>query len=366
MTQALPKYIQGMMTMKNKDFKNLKKAGIFTDIHLGRKNASEIHNSDCFEFIQWFVQKCKDNNVDHIIFCGDWFEHRDSISGKTLDWSHKCIKYIEDNLNLPFFFIIGNHDLVYRNTRNAFNTKIFEPFQNMVIVDDNFSTNIAGKTCLFCPYLFPGEYSDQIKNINSHEIIYGHFEFKGFVVTGETKVLDHGPEHEDFKKPKRIFTGHFHKRQNKGNVYYLGNTFPMDYSDANDKNRGMAVYDYQNDALDFIDWENAPIYVRCDFSDLIDKPKKFLRSKATVRCIVDDTELGYEDVLEIKNYLMEKYYLRELRLEEPSDDYTISDDLDPEDLKSESTTEIVNNLLEKISSKEIKPAKLKKIYKELT
>lgn len=352
--------------MKKIKFENLKKAGIFTDIHLGRKNSSEIHNRDCFNFIKWFVNQCKENKVDHIVFCGDWFEHRDSISGKTLDWSHKCIKYIEDNLGVPFFFIIGNHDLVYRNTRNAFNTKIFEPFNNMFIIDDNFSTVIGNKKCLFCPYLFSDEYSEQIRNINSHDVVYGHFEFKGFVVTGETKVLEHGPEHEDFKKPDRIFTGHFHKRQNKGNVYYLGNTFPMDYSDANDTNRGMAIYEYGSDDLEFIDWEDAPTYIRCDFSDLIKTPKKILRKHATVRCIVDDDELGYEDILEIKNHLMEKYSLRELRLEEPAEDYTIGEDIDPEDLKSESTTEIVTNLLDKISSDDIKPEKLKKLYKELT
>jgi len=296
---------------------------------------------------------------------GDWFEHRDSISGKTLDWSHRCIKYLQDELDIPIFFIIGNHDLVYRNTRDAFNTKIFEPFNKLIIIDDNLSVNINGESCLFCPYLFSDEYADQIKNINSHDIVFGHFEFKGFVVTGETKVLDHGPEHEDFKKPKRIFTGHFHKRQNKNNVYYIGNTFPMDYSDANDTNRGMALYQYDSDELEYIDWPDAPTYISCNFTDLIKKPKKILRKYATVKCIVDDPEFGYEDILEIKNHLMENYLLRELKLEEPAEDYTSSEDIDPEDLKGESTKEIVMTLLGRISSDEIKPDKLKKIYKEL-
>lgn len=351
--------------MKKNNYNHLKKAGIFTDIHLGRKNSSEIHNKDCFDFIQWFVEQCKNNSADHVIFMGDWFEHRDSISGKTLDWSHRCIKYLEEELNVPIFFIIGNHDLVYRNSRNAFNTKIFEPFKNLIIIDDNLSVNIADKSCLFCPYLFEQEYADQIKNINSHDVVFGHFEFKGFVVTGETKVLDHGPEHEDFKKPKRIFTGHFHKRQNKNNVYYIGNTFPMDYSDANDTERGMALYEYENDDLEFINWENAPTYIHCNFSDLIKHPKKILRSQATVKCVVDDDEFGYEDILEIKNYLMDEYSLRELKLEEPAEDYKTSEDIDPEDLKGETTREIVLKLLNRISSDEIEPDKLKKIYKEL-
>jgi DNA repair exonuclease SbcCD nuclease subunit len=352
------------MTTK-KDFSNYKKAAIFTDIHMGRKNSSETHNNDCYEFIKWFVKQTKEHDADHVIFMGDWFENRDAITGKTLDWSHKCMKYIRDNLDVPVFFIIGNHDLVYRNTRNAFNTQIFEPFKNLIIIDDNFSTNIGGKQCLFCPYLFEDEYADQIKSINSHDVVFGHFEFKGFVVTGETKVLEHGPEHADFKQPDRIFTGHFHKRQNKGNVYYIGSTFPMDYSDANDTERGMAIYEYSNDDLTFIDWDKAPTYIRCNFSDLIKKPKNILRKNATVECLVDTQDFGYEELLEIKNLLMEKYSLRELRLEEPVEDYKISDDIDEQDLEGESTNEIVIKLLDKISSKEIKPDKLKKEYKEL-
>lgn len=351
--------------MNNTDFSNYKKAAIFTDLHMGRKNSSEIHNSDCYEYIKWFVEQTKHNNADHIIFMGDWFENRDAITGKTLDWSHKCMKYLRDNLDMPIFFIIGNHDLVYRNTRNAFNTQIFEPFTNLIIVDDNLSVNIGGKRCLFCPYLFEDEYPDQIKSVNSHDVVFGHFEFKGFVVTGETKVLEHGPEADDFKQPDRIFTGHFHKRQISGNVYYIGSTFPMDYADANDTERGMAIYEYANDDLTFIDWEDAPTYIDCNFSDIVEKPKKILRKNATVKALVDTKEFGYEDLLEIKYHLMEKYSLRELRLEEPAEDYKMSEDLDEEDLKGETTKEIVLKLLDKVHSEKIDSERLKKEYKDL-
>jgi len=344
---------------------NVKTAALFTDIHLGRKNSSEVHLNDCQDYINWFIKNCKKEKVDMIIFCGDWFEHRDAITGKTLDRSHKIIKQLIEELQLPFFFIVGNHDLVYRNTRNSFNTVIFEPFDKMVLVDDNISVTIQNKRVLFCPYLFEEEYSEQISEINSHDVVFGHFEFKGFVLTGETKVLDHGPDQDDFKKPQRIFTGHFHKRQEKKNVHYIGNTFPMDYSDANDTNRGMAIYDFTNDGLKYIDWEESPSYVKCNLSDLLESPKAFLRKKASVTCMVDEKELGYEDILKIKTVLSEKFSLRELKLEEPVDDYSISEDIDAEDLKSESTDEIVINLLGRIKAEDIESDELKKIYKGL-
>lgn len=360
----MTQHIEDMM-VKNMKLSNIKKIALFTDIHLGRKNSSEVHLNDCQDYIDWFIQNCKKEKVDMVVFCGDWFEQRDAITGKTLDRSHKVIRQLMEELELPFFLIVGNHDLVYRNTRNAFNTVIFEPFENLILVDDNISVEIGGKKVLFCPYLFEEEYSQQITEINSHDVVFGHFEFKGFVLTGETKVLDHGPDHSDFKKPKRIFTGHFHKRQEKGNVHYIGNTFPMDYSDANDTNRGMAIYDIQNDDLEFIDWEKSPSYIRCSLSELLEDPKKILRPKASVTCLVDEKGLGYEDILKIKTVLSEKFSLRELKLEEPLDDYSISEDIDEEDLKSESTDEIVLNLLDKIKTDDIESDKLKKIYRGL-
>jgi len=349
----------------NMNLNNVKKAAMFTDIHLGRKNSSDVHLNDCQDYIDWFIDNCKKEKVDIIVFCGDWFEHRDAITGKTLDRSHKIIKQLVEELKLPFFLIVGNHDLVYRNNRNSFNTVIFEPFGNLILVDDNISVKIGNKSILFCPYLFEEEYAEQIVVINSHDVVFGHFEFKGFVLTGETKVLEHGPDQEDFRGPDRIFTGHFHKRQEKKNVHYIGNTFPMDYSDANQTERGMAIYDFENDNLKYIDWEEAPTYIRCSLSDLLENPKDYLRPKATVTCLVDEKDLGFEDILHIKEVLINKYSLRELKMEEPVDDYKISEDIDEEDLESESTDEIVLALLGKIKAEEIESEELKKIYRGL-
>lgn len=345
------------------DTNKLNKAAIFTDIHFGRKNSSITHNEDCIEFIKWFIDKAKDHQVDHLIFGGDWFEHRDSISGKTLDYSHYAMSIIKKELgHLPLFFIVGNHDLVYRNTRNIFNTKIFEPFSNLIIIDENKTFKINDKDVLFCPFLFQNEYPEQVEHINSHDIVFGHFEFKGFVITGDTKVMDHGPEHKDFKKCKRIFTGHFHKRQNKDNVHYIGNTFPMDFSDANDTKRGMMIYEYENDEVKYIDWDNGPTYIRCTLSELLSDPTKYLKSKATVSCEAD-TDVSYDDVLKLQQKLTKKFNLREINIFEPPERHDESEDIDSEDIKSESTSIVVKNLLKKVKSdNDIDPEKLIKIY----
>ena len=36
-----------------------KKVAVFTDIHFGLKSNSKIHNDDCEEFIDWYIEKEK-------------------------------------------------------------------------------------------------------------------------------------------------------------------------------------------------------------------------------------------------------------------------------------------------------------------
>lgn len=359
-----------MMNMKIIDnvdgivLNKLKKAAVFSDIHFGRKNNSNQHNQDCLDFVRWFIDQALKHEVDHIIFGGDWFEHRDSLSGKTIDYSHKAMSELCEKLNLPFFFIIGNHDLVYRNNRNIFNTQIFEPFENLVIVNEMLSTTIQDRKVLFCPYFFPSEYPSLVEDVNSHNVVFGHFEFKGFIVTGENRVMEYGPDHDAFSKCKRIFSGHFHKRQELDNVTYIGNTFAMDFSDANDIDRGMMVYDYVKDEPTFINWEEGPVYIKANLSELLDGEKsKMLRENATVSC-ESDVDISFEEVIELQGVLTEEFKLREITILELPEEYEVDGEIDISDIEVESPEVIVSKLLRKVKSEEIDPDVLIKIYEE--
>lgn len=352
-------------TMMNTMYNHLKIGAAFTDLHLGRKNNSVVHNEDCLDFVRFFIEETKANKADHIIFMGDWFETRDSISGRTLDYSHRAMTMLSEAFpDFPIFFIIGNHDLVYKNNRSTFNTRIFEPFENVIIVNEPIEYMISDKKVLFCPYLFPEEYTDALMKINKYDVVYGHFEFRGFVVTGDTKVLDHGPDHTEASKCKKIFTGHFHKRQQKNNVHYIGNTFPMDFSDANDRERGMMIYTYDTDDVNYINWDNSPTYIRCSLSELMEAPDTYLRPKATVSC-ESDVDITYDEVLELREALVNSYGLRELNIFEPPEAYETSEDIDEEDLDHESVSDIVSALLHKVVSDSIDPEKLIQLYNDV-
>lgn len=345
--------------------KKLKKAAIFTDIHLGRRNNSEEHNTDCVNYIDWFCEQVKnDSSIDHIYFLGDWYEHRSSINGLTLQYANKCAKKL-NNIGLPIYFVVGNHDLHNRNNRDVFNTEIFEHLSNFTLINHITLLKNIHTDVLLVPYIYESETPELLKHANV-PVVLGHLELKGFVLTGEYSVSTHGLSHQDFfKNQKRVFSGHFHKRQETDNIHYIGNTFPMDFSDANDNDRGMAIYDFELNSLQYINWEECPKYITCKLSDVLEDTW-ILIPGARVQCVVD-VEISYSESIELRNILIETRKLRELFFIETKDKQETLEntEINEEKLDTQSTHELIKSMLLQIVSEKIDKDLLVEIYEGL-
>lgn len=289
--------------------KNFKKLGMFTDIHFGRRSNSKIHNQDCVDFVEWFCQQIEaDKTYTHVCFLGDWFESRSAINIETMEYSYEALQRL-NGLGIPVYFMVGNHDLHRRTTRELHSVRIFNEFDNIIVVDKP----IVVDNLLFSPFLFDSEYPSLVEHIGLWAWL-GHFEFKNFIITGYNTVMDHGPDHKMFSGPKRIFSGHFHKRQGQDNVQYIGNAFPMDFGDAGDVNRGMCTYFVKEDKIEFKDWDVCPTYYKTRLSDVI-ADKWTPLPKMKVKCVVD-VEISYQDAQELREAMIDAYQLRDFLLEE--------------------------------------------------
>lgn len=291
---------------------SVKKLAMFTDIHFGKRGNSRLHNQDCLDFIDWFCAQVRSNSLlagtTHVAFLGDWFESRSAINVETLDYSYAGLKKL-NALGLPVFFLVGNHDLHRRTTRDVHSVRMFNEMSNFTVIDhvqviDNL---------LFAPYLFHHEYDNLVQH-NDLWAFIGHFEFQDFLITGYNMVLEHGPRHSLFPGPKKLFSGHFHKRQSKDNVCYIGNAFPMDFGDAGDVHRGLAVYETATDDVRFVDWSDCPKYAKTTLSKML-KGDFQPASKLKVKCIVD-AELSYTEAQTLREAMVEQYGLRDFILEE--------------------------------------------------
>jgi DNA repair exonuclease SbcCD nuclease subunit len=123
-----------------------------------------------------------------------------------------------------------------------------------------------------------------------------------------------GPDPADFQGPTNIFSGHFHKRQEAYNVRYIGNTFPMDFSDAGDENRGMAIFDVVNDQTTYINWSECPRYTKTCLSSVLDDTVE-IHPHSRIRCIVD-IPISFEEGTYLRQKFMEDFQLREFVFEE--------------------------------------------------
>lgn len=287
---------------------SFKKLGMFTDIHFGRRSNSQLHNQDCLDHIEWFCDKIQGQGYSHLAFLGDWFESRSAINIETMEYSYRGLQRL-NSLGLPLYFCVGNHDLHRRTTRDVHSVRMFQEMTNIVVIDKpTVIDNI-----LFSPYLFEDEYKTLLQ-YNDCYAWCGHFEFKNFVLTGHATVLEHGPDHHMFAGPKKIFSGHFHKRQGQDNVRYIGNAFPMDFGDDRDNDRGMCTYYVQEDKVEYANWAECPKYYKTMLSKVIDETWSPL-PKMKVKCIID-TELGYQDAQDLREAMITAYDLRDFVLEE--------------------------------------------------
>lgn len=346
--------------------KILTKTAVVTDIHFGKKANSETHNQDCLNFLQWFCDQVQsDPSIDHIMFLGDWNENRSALNINTLNYSYRGAKMLNE-LGLPIFFVIGNHDLYHRHTRAVHSVIPFNEFRNFVLIEEPTIVDFIADRVLMCPYLFHDEYPSLVR-YRDIPFWAGHFEFKGFMVTGNGVEMPTGPEHQLFYGPDYIVSGHFHKRQAKDQVVYIGNTFPMDFGDAGDFGRGMMTYDHASKEMLFHDWPQCPKYIKTSLTSILDNTVK-LYPDSRVKCLVD-VPITFEESTALKQSFTEKHKLREFTLEEsPEIRAALSDtktSIDWEENKLASTDELVEQMLREIDSEHINNETLVGLYKDL-
>ena len=144
--------------------------------------------------------------------------------------------------------------------------------------------------------------------------MFGHFELPYFMLNAMVEMPDHGGlKSENVSEPRLCFTGHFHKRQVKGNVIYTGNAFPHNFSDAWDDERGWMYLEWDKEP-EFFAWQDAPKYKTIKLSQLLDNPSKYLLPKSSIR-ITLDIDISYEEANFIKDTFVDTYDLRDVTLQ---------------------------------------------------
>lgn len=230
------------------------KIAIVTDTHFGFKNDSPIFLEAYLRFFedQFFPYLLK-HDITTVIHMGDVLDRRKFVNFNTLRAVRKRFSEWFSENGITVHCVIGNHDCYWKNT-NEVNSTV-EIFKNhfQCIHEQPKDVCIDGLICGFVPWITKENLSEvqQYLAKSQADVIFGHFEITGYEVI-------RGVRHEGGMDPsllsrfKKVYSGHFHCKQESGNIHYLGTPYEMFYSEATET-KGFHILDTNNGEVEFVE-----------------------------------------------------------------------------------------------------------------
>lgn len=241
----------------------MNKVAIFSDLHLGIKQDSVVWHNIALNWCDWFVENLKINGIKDVIFLGDFFHTRNTISANTL---HIASQILDKLSEFKLYIILGNHDLYYANEPTVSPVNLFQGRHNVSVFAKPQVVNFGNKSALMCGWGYnPEEYNA--------DVLFTHAEISVFRYNTEVAACDDGYKASGLLKHfDVVYSGHFHLRQERSwgdkRIVYVGNTFPMDHSDNYNVKKGFDIFDFDTYKSTFIENTASPKFYKIRLSEL--------------------------------------------------------------------------------------------------
>ena len=222
------------------------KIAIITDQHFGaRKNSKLFHDYFLKFYEDIFFPTLIKEGITTIVDMGDTFDSRKGVDFVSLEWAKNNYFDRLAELGITVHTIIGNHTAYYKNTNDLTGVGLFlREYDNVKIYPEAEEVTIDKTKFLFVPWINPENQEKTFELIEESDspCVMGHLELNGFMAT-RGHFMEHGMDSNIFDKFDRVYSGHYHMRSNKDNIFYLGNPYEMYWNDVNDRNRGFHLFD---------------------------------------------------------------------------------------------------------------------------
>ena len=228
------------------------KIALLTDTHFGARNDNLNFNEHFYDFYEGiFFPYLQQNNIKHCIHLGDLMDRRKFVSYRILkDFRERFIQpfnYLKINLHI----LVGNHDIYFRNTNdvNSLQELLGERHDNIHLYPEAQEVDFDGFPILMMPWINPQNeiYSFGMMDETKADTMMSHLEVVGFEMHGG-HTSESGFDKSQFKKFDTVFSGHYHKKSDDGQIYYLGTPYQMTWSDYNCP-KGFHVFDTETREL---------------------------------------------------------------------------------------------------------------------
>lgn len=231
------------------------KIAILGDTHFLVRSGSKSFNTYFEKFYtNIFFPYLQHNNIKTVIQLGDIFDNRKQAHMQGLS---ECKRYFFDELEkneITLYTIVGNHDSFYRDTISVNSQNLLlKEYKNVISIESPEHVEIMSDVkALFLPWICKDNYEEIIKTIgkSSSDICFGHLELRDFAMY-KGFISDEGMDWRLFERFEYVFTGHYHHRSNRNNIYYLGTPYELTWQDDSDP-KGFHIFDLETRELDFI------------------------------------------------------------------------------------------------------------------
>lgn len=230
------------------------KIAVINDTHFGARGDSQLFFDHFMKFFDdVFFPYLKENKIKTVIHAGDLMDRRKYVNFSILN---QVRTRFMDRLHadgIDLHCILGNHDVYYRNT-NEINS-IRELFEgDLKLYEKPEVVNFDGLDVAFLPWVNKENVDESIEFIKTAAapILFGHLELEGYEVIRGVNFNGGGTDPGLFSRYEKVFSGHFHCRQEKGNVYYMGTQYQITFGDLNET-KGFHVFDTDTRDIKFIE-----------------------------------------------------------------------------------------------------------------
>ena len=197
---------------------------LITDQHFGVRNDNKHFINHYKKFYgKVVIPFIKAHNIEHIFCLGDTFDKRKSINFNSLD---ECREMWFDPLRemgVRMDMLVGNHDIYYKNTlRVNAPDELLGEYHNIHVIKEPTNITYDDLDVLCLPWICDDNLEETFRAIKQSKstVCMGHLELNGFEAH-PGHVMERGMDHSVFKKFKKVFTGHYHSKSHKDNIYYL-------------------------------------------------------------------------------------------------------------------------------------------------
>lgn len=333
----------------------MSKICILGDTHFGARGNSKIFH-DHFErfYSEFLIPHLVENKISTIFQLGDLWDNRKAAHLYSVD---RVKSYFFDALlknKIELYTLIGNHDIFYRESLSInSSTLLLNGYNNITIIDS--PTNINGIDII--PWICKEnelECLDYISNSRSL-VCMGHFEIQNFSMYRGVESKD-GLDPKMFSRYEYVFSGHYHHKSHKENIFYVGTPYELTWQDFEDP-KGFHIFDTETRTIQFIENPYKTYYkIRYDdsieFSDLEKYTNCYLKVSVNNRTDEFQVFLDHLDQVNPAGYTVVEDVV-DLSSDEESVDET------------QDTITIMNKYIDGIKNKDIDTEKLKKIMEVL-